>query len=326
MTATDEAVEPVRIVSLLPSATEILFAIGVGDQVVGVTHECDHPDQARDRVSVTRDLLPPGMSPADIDEAVTAGIRDQHTIYALDDHALGQTRPDVVVAQELCDVCAVPVDAIDASLCTMAPAARIVAADPHRLRELGAAILAIGEAVGAATGAAELVARLGQRLDAVRAGVAGADRPGVAVLEWPDPVWVPGHWVPDMVAAAGGTNLLGAAGVASVRAGWDDVQSVRPEIVVAAFCGYDLATTMTLVDDMGDDARWRDFVGDARVVAVNGSALFSRPGPRLIEGVEVLAHALHGVGAAPAAEAARERVANGWVPVAAGRVPPAEAG
>ncbi len=304
-----------RIVSLLPSATEILFAIGAGPEVVGVTHECDHPSAAADRPAVTRDLLPPGLSAAEIDAAVSTGIRDDHTIYALDTDALGAAAPDVVVAQQLCDVCAVPVDLVDDALCTVAPAARVVAADPHRLADLADTIRAVGAAVGAEDGAADVVADLQARLDAVADAVRARHRPDVAVLEWPDPPWLPGHWVPDMVEAAGGTSLLGSAGEPSRRADWDDLAALAPDVVVAAFCGFDLATTTAMVDDLADHDGWVRLVDGARVVAVDGSALFSRPGPRLVDGVEVLAHALHGVGPAPSAGAAAEWRDAHWVPL-----------
>lgn len=305
-----------RIVSLLPSATEILFAIGAGPEVVGVTHECDHPAAATDRPAVTRDLLPPGLSAAEIDAAVAAGIRDDHTIYALDTDALGAAAPDVVVAQQLCDVCAVPVEVVDDALCTVAPAARVVAADPHTLADLADTIRAVGAAVGAVDGAERLVADLRVRLAAVDDAVAGRPRPDVAVLEWPDPPWLPGHWVPDMVAAAGGTSLLGASGEPSRRADWADLATVEADVVVAAFCGFDLATTTAMVDDLADHDGWGRLVDGARVVAVDGSALFSRPGPRLVDGVEVLAHVLHGVGPAPSSTATAEWRDARWVPLA----------
>lgn len=306
-----------RIVSLLPSATEILFAVGAGPQVVGVTHECDHPAAATSVRAVTRDLLPPGLDAAEIDAAVSAGIRDDHTIYALDADALTAVAPDVVVAQELCDVCAVPVETVGATLCTVAPAARVVAADPHTLDDLSDAILAVGRAVDAEDGARRLVADLDARLDVVRAAVAGRRRPRVAVLEWPDPPWLPGHWVPDMVDVAGGEGLLGTSGEPSTRACWEDLDGLDVEVVVAAFCGFDLATTRGMVDDLVATPHGARLVDGVRVLAVDGSALFSRPGPRLVDGVEVLAHALHGTGPVPAADAAAELVDGSWQPVEA---------
>lgn len=331
------AVRGPRIVSLLPSATEILFAIGAGDRVVGVTHECDHPGSAATLPAVTRDLLPAGLSSVEIDAAVSTGIRDDHTIYALDEDALEAVHPDVVVAQELCDVCAVPLDTVDTALCTIASGARVVAADPHRLVDLADTVRAVGRAVDAAEGAARLATDLDARLERVAAAVAGRERPAVAVVEWPDPPWLPGHWVPDMVEAAGGHNLLGAAGQPSVRATFADLGAVRADVVVAAFCGLDLIETTAQVDAIADRPAWRAFVGEARVVAVDGSALFSRPGPRLVDGVELLAHLLHGIGGPPSAKAAAVGVDGDWravqgpawpvpAPPGGGVRPPAPAG
>lgn len=288
-----------RIVSLLPSATEILFAIGAGNDVVGVTHECDHPAAAADVPAVTRDLLPPGLSAAEIDAAVSAGIRDEHTIYALDDAALGAVRPDVVIAQQLCGVCAVPVGTVDDALCSLAPHATVVAADPSTLDDLLPAIRVIGRAVGADAGAAALTDRLTARLDAVTTVGAGRPAPAVVVLEWPDPPWLAGHWVPDMVDRAGGRGLLGTSGEPSRRTTVDQLAAVDADVVVAAFCGFDLTQTIAHVEEVADQLWWKALVGGARLLAVDGSAYFSRPGPRLVDGVELLAWALHGVGAPP---------------------------
>ena len=283
-----------RVVSLLPSATETLFALGLGDQVVGVTHECDFPDAARERPAVTRDLLPPGLSAAGIDAAVASGIRDAHTIYQLDVAALEALEPDVVVAQDLCDVCAVPTSAVDA--CSLPAGARVVVADPSDLPELAPSVRALAEAVGAPGAGARLAADLERRLDAVRAAVTphvGRDgRPDVLVLEWPDPVWTPGHWVPAMVDAAGGRCLLGEPGAPSRRAEADELRGLRPDVVLAAFCGMDLAASRAALPQVGD--WWPEVTAAARTVAaVDGSAYFSRPGPRLVDGVELLARLLH---------------------------------
>lgn len=300
-----------RIVSLLPSATEILFAIGAGDDVVGVTHECDHPAGVAGVPAVTRDLLPPGLSAAEIDAAVSAGIRDEHTIYALDVAALAAARPDVVVAQRLCEVCAVPIETADDALCSLASEATVVAADPSTLDDLLPAIRVMGRAVDADAGAAALTDRLTARLDAVNAAVAGRAAPSVAVLEWPDPPWLPGHWVPDMVERAGGHGLLGASGEPSQRTSFDELTAVDADVVVAAFCGFDLSETIAHVEQIADMPGWKALVDGARLFAVDGSAYVSRPGPRLVDGVELLAWALHGVGA-PRPDAVAEWRDGGW--------------
>lgn len=303
---------PMRIVSLLPSATEWLFAMGVGDRVVGVTHECDHPPQAARVPAVTADLLPAGLSSAEIDAAVAAGIRDEHTIYGLDVDALRALAPDVVVAQRLCDVCAVPVDTIEAAVCTLGSPARVVAADPHTLDDVLPSALELGRSVAAADAAAALVDALRQRLDGVARAVADRSRPTVAMLEWPDPPWLPGHWAPDMIEHAGGTNLFGRSGEPSRRATFDELAGADADVVIAAFCGFDLAETIARIDEIAERPGWRSLISGARLLAVDGSAYVSRPGPRLIDGVEVLAHALHGVGPAPPAAAVAEWRDGRW--------------
>lgn len=301
-----------RIVSLLPSATEWLFAMGAGARVVGVTHECDHPAQAARLPAITRDLLPPGLASAEIDAAVTAGIHDEHTIYALDVDALRALAPDVVVAQRLCDVCAVPVDAVEAAVCTLGPHARVVAADPHTLDDLLPAALELGSAVAAAEEAAALVADLQHRLDAVTRVVADRSRPTVAMLEWPDPPWLPGHWAPDMIERAGGVSLFGRSGRPSRRTTFDELAGVDADVVIAAFCGFDLAETIARIDEIAERPAWRSLIRGARLLAVDGSAYVSRPGPRLVDGVEMLAHALHGVGGPPPPAAVAEWGDGRW--------------
>lgn len=301
-----------RIVSLLPSATEWLFAMGAGGDVVGVTHECDHPDEVADLPAVTRDLLPGTRSSSEIDAAVAAGIHDQHTIYALDADAVRALQPDVVVAQQLCDVCAVPVDAVEAAVCTLGARTRVVAADPHTLDDLLPAGRELGRAVGAADGAAALAGELADRLDAVAATVAGRRRPLVAMLEWPDPPWLPGHWAPDMIAHAGGSSVVGSSGAPSRRATFDELAAVDADVVIAAFCGFDLDETIARTAEIADRPAWKALTAGARLLAVDGSAYVSRPGPRLVDGVEILAHALHGVGGPPPAGAVAEWRGGRW--------------
>lgn len=282
-----------RIVSLLPSATEALFALGVGDQVVGVTHECDFPPAARSLPAVTRDLLPPGLSASQIDAAVATGIRDDHTIYALDTERLAALAPDVVITQDLCDVCAVPSSTVEAAACTLPAPARVVAADPHDLSELPGALRAIGAAVGAPAAAEDWVASFDARLAAVAGAVAERARPDVLVLEWPDPPWAPGHWVPSMVAAAGGRCALGTAGKPSARTSWDVIDALDVDVVVTAFCGFDLEQSLAQLSALVGHPAWEALCARAKAWITDGSAYFSRPGPRLVDGVELLAGILH---------------------------------
>ncbi len=283
-----------RIVSLLPSATEILFALGVGDDVIGVTHECDYPAAASDLPRVTEDLLASGLSPSEIDAAVAASVSDIHTIYRLHEDRLRALEPDVIVTQNLCEVCAIPTATVEAAICTMPRAARVVASDPHTLDDLLFSIAEIGHQVGAPN-VDQLVGSLSDRLAAVRRSTRRRPHPTVAALEWPDPPFVPGHWVPDMVEAAGGVNLLGTSGEKSSRTAWHDLTRVNPDVVLLAFCGFDLGTSVEHFEAMCNSEDWLLFAKNARVFLADGSAYFSRPGPRLIDGVEMLAYALHGI-------------------------------
>ncbi len=282
----------VRIVSLLPSATEMLFELGVGDQVVAVTHECDHPEEARSLPAVTRDLLAAGLTPAEIDAAVRASVHDVHTIYQLDVDRLRASEPDVIVTQDLCEVCAVPTSEVEEAVCSMPRQARIVAADPHRLDDLFVALAEIGHAVNAER-TSLVIDRLARRLATVRLATRRLAHPRVAVLEWPDPPFAPGHWVPEMVEAAGGHNVLGTPGTKSVPIPWPDVATVEPDVVLLAFCGFDLVRTEDEWEAIADRPEAAALVTGARVLATDGSAYFSRPGPRLIDGVEALAYGLH---------------------------------
>jgi iron complex transport system substrate-binding protein len=283
----------VRIVSLLPSATEILFAVGAGQQVVGVTHECDFPPEARELPVVTEDLLPTWLPAVEIDRAVAAGVRDRHTIYRLDEELLTALDPDVVVTQALCEVCAVPTRLVEQTVCSMPREARVVSSDPQDLEGIFASILEIGAVVGADDTEAVL-ASLRDRLAQVRKLVEGLPQPRVAVLEWPDPPYAPGHWVPGMVQAAGGRSVLGSSGRPSRRMAWEEILDSRPDVVVLAFCGFDLAETLRRADEMEGEP-WRRLTESVDVMAVDGSAYFSRPGPRVVDGVELLAWLLHGV-------------------------------
>jgi iron complex transport system substrate-binding protein len=279
----------VRIVSLLPSATEMLFALGAGDDVVGVTFECDTPAEARGRTIVSTSALPEGLAPAEIDAAVTARLAAGEDLYHLDAGALADLDADLVVTQDLCAVCAVDVSVVDDALAYLGCRADVLTLDPQDLDDVLGSVATLGAACGRSTEAVDLTAGLRERLDAVRRSVAGRPPVPVMVLEWTDPPFTPGHWVPDMVAAAGGRALLGVAGNRSERTTWEAVAAAAPEIVVAAPCGYGL----------DDAARLAAGARDAGVLpgvplwAVDANASFARPGPRLVDGVEALAAILH---------------------------------
>lgn len=282
---------PVRIVSLVPHATELLFALGLGPDVVAVTHECDFPAAARSLPQVTRDKLAPGLSAAGIDAAVRASTEKSGSIYELDERALRDLEPDLIVTQALCPVCAVSVEEVKAVADTITSCPKVVTLDPRTLGETMGDIRTLAQATGAKDAALDLVARQRERIDAVKVAVRGVEqRPRVVALEWLDPVFIAGHWTPQLIELAGGTDALGLPGERSEQADWDTVRAVRPDVVVCMPCGYDgprahLEATMF--------AHELKTLGARRIVAVDASASFSRPGPRLVDGLELLAHVLH---------------------------------
>ncbi|MDZ5621793.1 cobalamin-binding protein [Nocardioides sp. HM23] len=279
-----------RIVSLLPSTTEILFAIGAGDDVVGVTFECDHPEEARDRRIVSTSAMPEGLTPREIDEYVVDAMRSGEDLYHLDAGALAGLDADLVVTQDLCAVCAVDVSVVDDALAHLGCTADVLTCDPHTLDEVLESIVALGRATGREDEAVALVAAQRDRLAAVRARVAGRDRPRVVLLEWTDPPFAPGHWIPEMIELAGGECVLGTAGEKSVRTTWEAVTDARPDLIVLAPCGYDRAGAQELADDVVRRGR---LPAGVPVHAVDANASWARPGTRLVDGIEELAAVLH---------------------------------
>ena len=279
-----------RIVSLLPSTTEILFAIGAGDDVVGVTFECDFPAEARTRRIVSTSAMPHGLSPAGIDAYVVGAMSRGEDLYHLAADALAELDADLVVTQDLCAVCAVDVSVVDDALSYLGCRAEVLTIDPHTLDEVFASIEELGRATGHVDEAAELVASLRSRLDAVRARVAGRPRPSVMLLEWTDPPYAPGHWVPEMIEAAGGECLLGKPGARSERVLWESIHEAAPDVVVVAPCGYDLTGARALADELVASGV---LPAGVPVHAVDANAAWARPGTRLVDGVEQLAQLLH---------------------------------
>jgi iron complex transport system substrate-binding protein len=283
----------VRIVSLLPSTTEILFAIGAGDDVVGVTFECDHPPEARSRTIVSTSAMPEGLAPAEIDAFVAAAMSRGEDLYRLDEGALSDLDADLVVTQDLCAVCAVDVSVVDDALAHLGCAAEVLTIDPHTIDEVFESIGTLGKATGHEAEAASLVDALCARLASVRRRVAGRPRPRVMLLEWTDPPFAPGHWVPEMIAAAGGEPLLGTAGEKSRRVTWEQVHATDPEVVVVAPCGYDRSGAQSLADELVASGV---LPAGVPVHAVDANAAWARPGTRLVDGVEELAALLHPIG------------------------------
>lgn len=292
-----------RIVSLLPSTTEILFGIGAGADVVGVTFECDYPPRARTRRIVSTSAIPEGLSPREIDAHVTRAVAAGEDLYHLDAGALADLDADLVVTQDLCAVCAVDVSVVDDALAYLGCRAEVLTIDPHSLEEMLQSVLRLGDATGHRPEAAAAVEGLRGRLYAVRLAVAGRTPPRALVLEWSDPPFAPGHWVPDMVEAAGGTSALGRAGAKSERTTWAEVSAAEPEVVVVAPCGYGLDDSVSLAQKGIDAGRLPPGIP---VWAVDANGSFARPGPRLVDGVEALAGILHpGAAATPRPAIAR---------------------
>lgn len=280
----------VRIVSLLPSATEILFALGAGESVVGVTFECDHPPAARSRRIVSTSSIPEGLAPAEIDRVVAERVAAGEDLYRLDALALAELDADLVLTQDLCAVCAVDVSVVDDALAYLGCRAEVLTLDPHTLDEVLESVLTVGKATGAEAAAELLVAGLRARLGTVFEAVAGREPVPVVVLEWTDPPFTPGHWVPDMVLAAGGRPVLGASGHRSERTTWAEVAAAAPALVVAAPCGFDLAASAGLASRVLESGVLPPGVP---LWAVDANASFARPGPRLVDGVEALAAMIH---------------------------------
>jgi iron complex transport system substrate-binding protein len=279
----------VRIVSLLPSTTEILFLLGAGEDVVGVTFECDAPAEARTRTVVSTSAMPEGLAPAQIDAYVAAAVARGDDLYHLAADALRSLDPTLVVTQDLCAVCAVDVTTVDAALAHLGCRAEVLTVDPHTLEEVLDSVLLLGRATGRDQAAAEIVASLRLRMAAVWRSTLGRARPRVAVLEWTDPPYAPGHWIPEMVELAGGQNVLGTAGQKSVRTTWEELRAAQPDLVVVAPCGYDRTGAQAQADRLVAEGLIPDGV---RVHAVDADGMWARPGPRLVDGVEELAKVL----------------------------------
>ncbi len=284
-----------RIVSLVPHATELLFELGLGSDVVGVTHECDHPAAARAVPSVTANVLPEGLGAAEIDDAVRSRTQEGQAIYSLDREALARLEPDLIVTQALCPVCAVSYDEVAAIAAELPTKPRVIALDPRTLGETFGDVRTIAQATGTRDPGVEMIARAAGRIDRVRLAVRGRRRPRVAAIEWLDPVFAAGHWTPQLIELAGGEDVLGMPGEPSQTLTWELVAAAEPEVLVVMPCGYDEDRARS--EALGHLTEL-EMVGAGRVFAVNASAYFSRPGPRLVDGLELLAHILH-PGASP---------------------------
>jgi iron complex transport system substrate-binding protein len=280
----------VRIVSLVPHATELLFALDLEDHVVGVTHACDFPWQASELPKVTRDRLPDDQLAADIDRTVRDYAQAETSLHELDEDALRDLAPTLIVTQALCSVCAVSVDEVERLAQTMDPVPLVVALDPHTLGEALGDIRTIAGHTERKDEGVDLVEQLAARIDRVRLASRGMDRPKVLAIEWLDPLFVGGHWVPQLIEYAGGQDVIGLPGEPSEMFDWDVAAAASPDVVLVMPCGRDAS-------EARDEAleHWDRIasLGAERVFAVDANAYFSRPGPRLVDGLELLSALLH---------------------------------
>ena len=285
-----------RIASLLPSATEILYALGLENCVVGVTHECDFPPSARAKPHLTASALPAAANAGEIDRHVRASLHAGSSLYALDSALLEGLAPDLIITQELCDVCAVSYAIVARAAKALRGDPRVISLEPSSLEDVYANVVTVGELTGTAERAAAVVAALRARAAALHARVACRTRPRVLVLEWTDPPMSGGHWTPELVELAGGEPVLADAGRNSRVIAWDAIEAADPDVVLVAPCGFDLAAAGRALADLPDRAPWERLraVRMGRAFAIDGNAYVNRPGPRLVDTAEIFASAIHG--------------------------------
>jgi iron complex transport system substrate-binding protein len=300
-----------RIASLLASATEIVVALGLEDRLVAISHECDYPPRVLDRPRLSRPRFDPtGLTSGEIDHAVRDAMREYGSVYEVDVAALEAARPDLILTQAVCEVCAVPTPGVRELVREHGIGAEVLSLDAHTIEGIFERVLQVGAAAGVGERARELVAGYRARLVSVEEAVAGAERPRVLAIEWLEPPFAPGHWTPEMVERAGGINLVGRAGAPSTELSWEELAGHDPDVLVVMPCGYGLEASRAEADRHAE--RLREVAGRAiaegRAFVVDGSSYFNRSGPRVVDGVEILAGLLHpGRVPAPGAEAA-----EGW--------------
>jgi len=285
-----------RIVSLIPSATEILFALGAGDAVVGVSQECDFPPEAVNRPRVVTCTIDPNAASSAIDEQVRDKTRRGEPLYRLDLELLQQLKPDLIITQALCDVCAVKATDVQQALGSLSHRPQILSLDPHELADVIRDVRTVGRAIDRGWDAEGLADQLAQRLETIRRTTASlGKRPRVFCLEWLSPPMTAGHWVPEMVEAAGGVEVLGQAGERSRTVTWAEILQARPEVLVLMPCGFSIDRTRRELSQLEARSEWPQLpaVQQGRVYLVDGPTLFNRSGPRLVDGVELLATLLH---------------------------------
>src|SRR5215831_767391 len=285
-----------RICSLLPSATEILYALGLGDSVVGVTHECDYPADAKSKPVLICPRLDLNVTPAEMDRQVAELIARGESIYAVDSELLASLVPDLIVTQDLCHVCTASPDDLAGALAKLPKRPRVLSLTPHTLTDVWNDIRCVGEATHRRRDAEALAMALEQRVASIEMQAAGAEsRPRVLCLEWLDPFYVGGHWVPEMVARAGEEDVLGLGSKPSFRVTSEQIANSRAEVIIVMPCGYNLERVVAEWRAFEIPTAWKKLpaVHDGRIFGVDANSYFSRPGPRLADGVAILAHTLH---------------------------------
>lgn len=285
-----------RICSFLPSATEILYALGLADSVAGVTYECDFPEEARRKTVVVNTRLAPSATAAGIDRQVNEFMARGESICRIETELLGKIQPGLIVTQDLCRVCAASPGDLALALAALPQQPEILSLNPRNLDDVWNDILSVGRATGRNDSALKIVEEIRRRVSAVEQAVSSVvARPRALCLEWLDPPFIAGHWVPDMVERAGGVDVLGRTGEPGTRVDWERVLAAQPEVVVVMPCGYHLKETVEEFRNVRVPQGWKDLpaVSSGRVFAVDASSYFSRPGPRLADGVEILAHLFH---------------------------------
>lgn len=285
-----------RIVSLLASATEIVCGLGLADALVGISHECDHPPEVLDRPRVSRPRFDPdGLSSGEIDRAVRSAMAEHGSVYEVDGDLLERLEPDLILTQAVCEVCAVPTPGVRDELSSRGMAAQAVSLDAHSLDGILESVRQVGAAAERVSEADHYVARLRERIERVRVAVDGAPSPRVLGIEWLDPVFAPGHWVPEMIELAGGQNLLGSPRERSHEVEWSALEGLDPDVLVVMPCGYGLEAARSEADAHAD--RLMRVAGRAvsqgSAFVVDSSSYFNRSGPRVVEGIEILAGIMH---------------------------------
>lgn len=287
---------PRRIVSFLASGTEILVALGLEDRIVGISHECDYPAHVLDRPRLSRPRFDPAsLDSGQVDAAVRAAMQEFGSVYEVDASLLADLEPDMILTQAVCEVCAVPTPGVRALAGEMGIGANIVSLDAHTTDGILASIVQVANAAGVPERGQSMVAELGARIDAVKSAVAGVPPKRALAIEWLDPPFTPGHWVPEMIEAAGGACLVGRTGGHSEQVGWDAMSGLDPDVLLIMPCGYDVAKSRADADAHAERlaAAAPRALAEGSAFVVNGSAYFNRSGPRFVHGIEILAGLLH---------------------------------